>query len=133
MKKKTNYAEEEPFDTRVNELIKSYKLEDRTAEFSLETRRVLRKIKLELLNESDVRQVLRSSGSVAANYIEANENLGEKDFRMRIKICRKEAKESALWLGLLNEFYPNKELDELIKECKELIKIFSAILNKSGS
>jgi four helix bundle protein len=45
-------------------------------------------------NIEDSKQVIRSSGSVAANYIEANEALSKKDFLMRIKICRKEAKET---------------------------------------
>lgn len=68
--------------------------------------------------------MVRSSGSVAANYIEANESLSKKDFVMRIKICRKEAKESRLWLRLCDEN------GELIKESAELTKIFGAILEK---
>ena len=54
-----------------------------------------------LANIEDSKQVLRSSGSVAANYIEANDSLGSKDFAMHIKICRKESKESALRLRLM--------------------------------
>lgn len=73
----------------------------------------------------DGKQLVRSSGSVAANYIEANESLSKKDFVMRIKICRKEAKESALWLRLLDE--PG----ELTQEARELTKIFGAIIEKS--
>ena len=117
MKSEVKYSIEEANVHELNELMKSYRLDERTEEFAMESRRVLRTLKLELLNQSDIKQVLRSSGSVAANYIEANENLGDKDFRMRIKICRKEAKESALWFRLLNEFYPKKEFEELIKEC----------------
>lgn len=76
----------------------------------------------------------RSSGSVSANYIEANESLSKKDFVMRIKICRKEAKESSLWLKLFN-FEDNNELnseqEKLIQETIELTKIFGAIIEKS--
>jgi len=81
-----------------------------------------------------VKQVIRSSGSVGANYIEANESLGKKDFMMRIRICIKEAKESGYWLKLLrdNNDGRSKEFDDLIGESNELRKIFAAILNKSS-
>ena len=54
-----------------------------------------------MINKEIARQLIRSSGSVGANYIEANESLGRKDFAMRIKICRKESKESIYRLRLL--------------------------------
>jgi four helix bundle protein len=80
------------------------------------------------------KQVVDASGSVGANYIEANEALGKKDFLMRIKICRKEAKESAYWLRLIIETN-DKELarggSRLLDEAVELKKIFSSILAKS--
>jgi four helix bundle protein len=75
--------------------------------------------------------VIRSSGSVGANYIEANESLSKKDFLYRIKIIRKEAKESAYFLRLIletNEVEFNKEASELFNEALELKKIFSAII-----
>jgi four helix bundle protein len=79
------------------------------------------------------KQLVRSAGSVAANYIEANEALSRKDFIMRIKICRKEAKESRLWLNLL--YASAKEIEareHLIDEATQLMKIFGAILTKTG-
>ena len=79
-----------------------------------------------LANQEDGKQLIRSSGSVAANYIEANEAISKKDFIHRIKICRKEAKESRLWLKLIS-----KEENNLIQETNELMKIFGAILEKS--
>ena len=78
--------------------------------------------------------MVRSSGSVGANYIEANEALGKKDFLMRIKICRKEAKESAYWLRLIvetNDGLSDEKGAKLFKEAEELKKIFSAIHEKS--
>jgi four helix bundle protein len=82
----------------------------------------------------DGKQLIRSSGSVAANYIEANEALSKKDFVMRIKICRKEAKESSLWLRLLDlgehTAVANKR-DRLRQEARELTLIFSAIVSKT--
>ena len=70
---------------------------------------------------------------MGANYIEANEALGKKDFLMRIKICRKEAKESGYWLRLLevSDIDLQQEQEMLLKESTELTKIFSSILTKS--
>jgi four helix bundle protein len=81
------------------------------------------------------RQAIDASGSVGANYIEANEALSKKDFIMRIKICRKEAKESAYWLRLMVETNDEKykqDARDLHHEAIELKKIFSSILVRSG-
>jgi len=83
-------------------------------------------------NQEDVRQLVRSSGSVAANWIEADEALSKKDFLMRVKICRKEAKESRLFLRLLNAGTAIAKRDALSKEARELTLIFSAIIAKNG-
>ena len=72
---------------------------------------------------------------MAANYVEANESLSKKDFTMRLKICRKEAKESFLWLRLIREESPFEKratLDALLQETLELVKIFTAIIKKCG-
>ena len=69
---------------------------------------------------------MRSGGSIGANYIEANESLGKKDFLMKIRICRKEAKETRYWLKLLDE----KILSE---EAMEYMRIFGSILEKFKS
>ncbi len=71
---------------------KKFDLEDRTFKFACGVREYAKLNFAKELFKDDVRQVIRSSGSVAANYIEANESLSKKDFVMRIKICRKEAK-----------------------------------------
>jgi four helix bundle protein len=88
-----------------------------------------------LANTEDVRQLVRASGSVAANWIEADEALSKKDFLMRVKICRKEAKESRLFLRLLDAGLTKNTVssrDGLAKEACELTFIFSAIISKSG-
>jgi four helix bundle protein len=113
---------------------KPYDLEDRTFEFAKHVRLFTKKLKHSLSNSEDAKQVIRSSGSVGANYIEANESLSKKDFLMRIKICRKEAKESAYWLQLIGEINENEVQEEaaiLHKEANELKKIFSAIIQKT--
>ena len=73
---------------------KQYDLEDRTLKFAKRVRSFVKKSLKSGANIEDGKQLIRSSGSVGANYIEANKSLGKKDFAMRIKICRKEAKES---------------------------------------
>ncbi|MBT0608875.1 four helix bundle protein [Aequorivita echinoideorum] len=112
---------------------KPYDLESRTFQFANSVRLLAYTFQKSIANIEDLKQLVRSSGSVAANYIESNEHISDKDFDFRIKICRKEAKESLLWLKLLqNDFNKahQRELLELIKEADELRKIFSAIVEK---
>ena len=79
-------------------LTKVYNLEDRTFKFAKDIRTFISNLNRSVSNVEDIRQLVRSSGSIGANYIEANESLGKKDFLMKIRICRKEAKESIYWL-----------------------------------
>lgn len=113
---------------------KQYDLEERTLKFAKRVRAFVKKLKKTIANIEDGRQLVKASGSVGANYIEANEALSKKDFIMRIKICRKEAKESAYWLKLV-DLEDNPELErerhELIQEATELTSIFGSILRKS--
>ena len=111
-----------------------YDLEERTFQFAKDVRVFVRTMPQTTANIEDGRQLIKASGSVGANYIEANESLGKKDFLMRIRISRKEAKESAYWLRLINETNKLKNADEalrLIQEANELKKILSSILEKS--
>ena len=113
--------------------LKSYDLEERTFAFAKNVRLFIRKVPKIAQNIEDGKQLVRSSGSVGANYIEANESLGKKDFLMRIKISRKEAKESRYWLSLLDvndDVQLEKERDALIKESTELMNIFGSIVRK---
>ena len=111
-----------------------YDLEERTFQFAKSVCLFVKTLKRTDSNIEYSRQVIKSSSSVGANYIEANEALSKKDFKMRIKISRKEAKESAYFLRLIVETnedeYQTKGL-ELMQEADELKKIFSAILLKS--
>jgi len=113
---------------------KTYDLEDRTLEFARQVRDFGRKLNRTIANIEDGKQLIRSSGSIGANYIEANEALSKKDFVMRIKICRKEAKESRYWLKLVN-IDGKKEIEQernvLENEARELTHIFGAIVTKS--
>ena len=114
---------------------KKYDLEERTEAFADAVRTFLKRIPPTFANIEDGKQLLRSSGSVAANYIEANDSLGTKDFMMHIKICRKEAKESGLWLRLI-DVGGNTELEKkrslLAQEAKELMLICASIFRNSN-
>lgn len=109
-------------------------LEERTFQFSKRVALFIKSLIKDIPNVEYSKQIVRSSGSVGANYIEANESLSKKDFVMRIKICRKEAKESHYWLRLIvetNDEKCRKEGLSLMQEAEELKKILSAILLKS--
>ncbi len=112
---------------------KKYDLEDRTFLFAQDCRSFCKKIPKSIANREDSQQLIRSSGSVGANYIEANEALSKKDFVMRIKISRKEAKESRYWLRLIetnNDTVLEEKRASLIDKATELMNIFGSILQK---
>ncbi len=114
--------------------MKQYDLEDRTSAFAKRVRAFVKRLRKTLANIEDGKQLIKASGSVGANYIEANESLSKKDFIMRIKICRKEVKESRYWLKLIDiegEKEHEKERGELEEEVTKLMKIFGSILRKS--
>ena len=88
-------------------------LDDRTFRFAESVRAFVKPLPRTVSNAEDVRQLVRASGSVAANWIEADEALSKKDFLMRVKICRKEAKECRLFLI-------NRDSVHAIAEAREL-------------
>ncbi len=111
---------------------RKYDLAKRTAQFAIDCRALIRATNKDTCNLEDCKQLARSSGSVAANYLEADEALSKKDFAMRIKICRKEARESRLWLGLIR--VNQEQMDSqnaLVDEAYQLVKIFNAIIEKT--
>lgn len=112
---------------------KNYDLEDRTLKFAKDVRDFVKLLSKTTSNVEDIKQLIRSSGSVGANYIEAQEALGKKDFALRIKIVRKEAKETKFWLELLDTsgstVLENKRR-WLVQEALEILKILSSIINK---
>ena len=106
-------------------------LEERCFEFVWRVKALIKSCRMNVTNASIAGQLIDSSGSVGANYIEANEALSNKDFMYRIRISKKEAKESRYWLRLLDcEDKDINEQKELIQEAKELMLIFGGILQK---
>ncbi len=113
---------------------KQYDLEEKTFQFAQDCRNFIHLLPRTISNVEYFKQLTRSASSPVANYIEANESLSKKDFLHRIKICRKESKESRLWLRLIQAgTKPNLLTQQklLIQEATELTKIFSSILKKS--
>jgi four helix bundle protein len=110
----------------------TYDLEERTQKFAANCRSLVRRLKMDIGNVEDSKQLVRASGSIAANYIEANESISPKDFVYRAKVCRKEAKESRLWLNLLCIVEPglDKERVKLAMEAGEFVKMFTTMIGK---
>ena len=111
----------------------SQELENRLHDFGKKVRDFCRKAKWDIINVEYIRQVIRSSGSVGANYIEASDDLGKADEKMKIKTSRREAKESIHFLDLIYTYDDSKlekEKAELIDEANQIRKILSAILQK---
>ena len=108
--------------------------EERTFQFAKNVRIFVKKLPKTIANAEDGKQIIKASGSTGANYIEGNESLSKKDFVFRIKICRKESKESAYFLKLIKETNAEEYEDEatiLFNEANELKKIFPSIIEKS--
>ncbi len=113
---------------------KRFDLEERTYRFAHDVRRFVKTIDRTISNNEDAKQLVRASGSVGANYIEANEAVSRKDFLLRIKICRKEAKECRYWLRLIDAAgngSHNADQQQLMQEAQELMNIFGAIVRKT--
>jgi len=112
-----------------------YDLEKRTYNFAKDIRLWIKKLPKNLINVEDIKQLLKSSGSVGANYIEANEALSKKDFIMRMRISRKESKETTYWIRLILDTSLDPELDKegdrLLNESIQLTKICSSIIENS--
>lgn len=112
---------------------KKYDLEDRCLKFAKGVIDFVNIAPNNLANNEIIKQLIRSAGSVGANYIEANGALGKQDFVMRARICRKEARESQFWLNLMTVHGTILESKKqtLIQETDELAKIFGAIIEKT--
>jgi four helix bundle protein len=113
---------------------KKYDLGERTEKFAKRIITFLDKLPKQMIYLEISKQLLRSSCSVGANYVEAEESLSKKDFFMRIKISRKEAKESRYWLNLLNlsDKSLHEEKNSLIQESVELMRIFGSIVKNAS-
>ena len=114
--------------------MRQYDLVSRCEDFAVELRTFFKKIQIPYPYANDLKQLIRASGSIGANYIEANDSLGFKDFIFRLRIARKEAKESAYWLRIIKRSQVDEpKVDRLIDEAEQLTKILSSIINNISS
>lgn len=112
---------------------KKYDLEKRTLEFGKRVIRLSKALPKNTVNYTLISQLTRSGTSLGANYREANETETKKDFLFRMRICRKEGKETIYWLNLIIEANPalSERIKPLLEETLELVKIFATIIQKS--
>lgn len=109
-----------------------FDLEERTLIFAKSVIRLCKELPPSIVNSKLIDQLVRSSGSVGANYREANDSIGKKDFLFRLKISRKESKETIFWLELIieaNEGFRTR-VELLIDECTQIRNILSVIISK---
>jgi four helix bundle protein len=106
-----------------------YDLEDRTLKFAIDVKKFTRNIPRTIENIEFIKQLIRAAASIGANYIEANESLGEKDKKMKIRISKKESKESRFFCWD-NSKSQEDERKYLVNEATELMNILGAILKK---
>jgi len=109
-----------------------FNLEERTSVFGEKIIGFCQRTRITLIIEPLIKQLIRSATSIGANYMEANGSDSKKDFKNKISICKKEAKETTYWLRILAQSLPDKK-DELRRywtEARELSLIFAAIINK---
>jgi len=114
---------------------KKYDLEERTSLFAERVRNFCLRLPKNVANAEYMPQLIRAGSSPGANYIEANESIGDKDFKMKVKTCRRESKESAYWLRLAITDGSKEMEDErnyLRQEARQFVLIFTAILKKRG-
>ncbi|MDO8470190.1 MAG: four helix bundle protein [bacterium] len=114
--------------------LKRYDLEARTLQFTRDVISFVSALPRSIANIEIIKQLIRATGSVGANYIEANESVSRKDFLLRVKISKKESREAIYWLELVQCSNEQCEVRrrELIREATELMKILGSIVEKSS-
>jgi four helix bundle protein len=114
---------------------KRQRLEDRLPILLRSVVRLCKKYQTELIAKRIIPQLVASIGSIGANYQEATAAMSKKDFIKCLKIARKEARESIIWLQGLDELSDStdKQIPEIIQEVKEVSYILTSIISKSES
>lgn len=108
-----------------------YDLEERTAKFGEAIIKFTKKIPENLATKSLILQLIKAGTSIGANYCEADDAESKKDFKHKIGICKKEARETKYWLRMIVVAVPalKEEAEKLRQESKELNLIFNAIIH----
>jgi len=79
------------------------------------------------------KQLVRSGTSIGANVKEAIRGQSKADFAAKMNIALKEASESEYWIELLHEtgYLTDREFNDIIADCVELIKLLTSIVKTS--
>jgi four helix bundle protein len=111
----------------------AFDLEERTALFGEAVIRFAKKISKNPVSTPLISQLVLADTSIGANYCEADDAVSKKDFKNKIGTCRKEARETKLWLRMIAAAEPELKVEarKLWQEAKELHLIFAAIWRKS--
>lgn len=112
----------------MNQIKSHEELEKRLKEFALRVLRLVKELPKTEENRIYGRQVIRSSSSVGANYAEATSAHTKPDFLHDMNKCRKEAKETVYWLGLIFEanLVFQSRMKNLLDESLQIFKIFTS-------
>jgi len=107
---------------------KVYDLEERTAVFGEDIINFLKKVPHNRINNKLITQLVKAGTSVGANYSEADDAVSKKDFKNKIGISKKEAREYKHFLRMIWTAEPKlkKEAKILWQEAKELNLILNA-------
>jgi len=111
------------------------RLEERLPNLLRSVVRLCKKYRSEIIAKRIIPQLVASIGSIGANYQEATAAMSKRDFLKCLKIARKEARESLIWLAGLDEIEEgnDKQISEIIQEVKEIGYILTSIISKSES
>jgi four helix bundle protein len=114
---------------------REFDLAERTAAFGEHVIQFSRRIPQNAISSPIVRQLVRSATSIGANYLEADEAGSKKEFRYRISVCRREARETQYWLRIVVASNPNCKVEarQHWQEARELVLILESIHRKSAA
>jgi len=109
---------------------KVFDLEERTGRFGEVIIEFVKTLERNEINRPLIGQLIEAGTSIGANYMEADGAESKKDFRHKIAICKKEAKETKHWVRMIRKANPQKavECHKLWQEAHELTLIFSSII-----
>ncbi|MFH1910380.1 MAG: four helix bundle protein [bacterium] len=116
------------------ETTKKYDLEERVEKFGESVIDLCKSVKITIISEPIIKQLIKSATSMGANYSEANGASSRRDFSNKISICKKESQETRHWLRMFVRYYQDNKLQvkPLQEECRQLIMIFATIQKKSS-
>lgn len=116
----------------MGECTHKFDLEERTSDFGKKVICFLKNVPETTISRPIINQLVKSSTSIGANYMEADCAESRRDFRHKISICKKESKETMHWFRMVMEIIPKnmkEQCKEYKQEAKELTLIFSKIIH----